>query len=253
MKLRVLGAFGSEGQGRRPSAFLIDDRVLLDAGTVAGALTLPQQLAVEHVLVSHAHLDHVAGLAFLTDTLACLPERRTVTVTSTEPIVQALRSSLFNNVVWPDFTRIPDPARPVVRCRALAENGPQRVGHLWVTPIGVSHTVPTVGFLVHDGTDGFVYSSDTGPTEALWKAARHVPGLRTIILECSFPDRLGQLAAVSGHMTPALVERELDKLPPDVPVRLFHVKPQFHDEVVAELARLDGRASLAEQDATYEL
>src|SRR5437879_13377201 len=112
MKLRVLGAFGSEGLGQRPSAFLVNDRVLVDAGTVSGALTGAEQLEVEHALISHSHLDHVAGLAFLTETLACCGAQRPVTVTSTAPVVEALRAAVFNNVVWPDLARIPETLTP---------------------------------------------------------------------------------------------------------------------------------------------
>src|SRR5215510_4665222 len=121
MKVRVLGAFGSEGLGQRPSAFLVNDRVLVDAGTVSGALTVPEQLDIEHALISHSHLDHVAGLAFLTETMACCGAQRPVTVTGTAPVVEALQKSVFNNVVWPDFARIPDTVSPVVKYRALVE------------------------------------------------------------------------------------------------------------------------------------
>jgi len=254
MKLRVLGAFGSEGLGQRPTAFLVNDRVLIDAGTVTGALTVPEQLAIDHALVSHSHLDHIAGLAFLTETLACYQTARPITVTSTGPVVEALRTAVFNNVLWPDFTQIPDPARPIVRYRTLVEEAEQRVGDLWVTPINVNHTVPAVGFIVHDGARGFVYSGDTGPTDALWKAVRGLTGIRAIMLECAFPNRLAPLAQAARHMTPDLVRRELDKLPPDVAVWVFHVKPQFREETAAELAQLDGdRVVLVEQDRTYTL
>ncbi|HEU5321329.1 MAG TPA: 3',5'-cyclic-nucleotide phosphodiesterase, partial [Methylomirabilota bacterium] len=97
------------------------------------------------------------------------------------------------------------------------------------------------------------FSGDTGPTEALWKAARGLRGLRAVVLECSFPDRLDDLARVAGHLTPRLVEREMDKLPADLPVWIFHVKPQFTEEIAAELARLAPRVSLLEQDKTYQL
>jgi ribonuclease BN (tRNA processing enzyme) len=254
MKLRVLGAFGSEGQGQRPSAFLVNDRILVDAGTVTGALDVPEQMAVDQALVSHAHLDHIAGLAFLAESLACCGTPRTVTVASTGPVVEGLRSSVFNNIVWPDFSQIPDPATPVVRFRTLIEDAEQRVGDLWVTPVNVSHSIPAVGFIIHDGASGFIYSGDTGPTDALWKTARGLTGLRAIILECAFPDRLADLAAAARHMTPALIRREMDKLPTDVPVLIFHIKPQFRDETADELSTIDGhRVSLVEQDKTYVL
>jgi ribonuclease BN (tRNA processing enzyme) len=253
MKIRVLGAFGGEGLGQRPSAFLVNDRLLIDGGSVTGALTVPEQLEVEHALVSHSHLDHVAGLAYLTDTLASSGARRPVTVASIEPVVDAVRSAVFNDVVWPDFAQIPE-GSPVVRYRTLIEGVEQRLGDLWVTPVPVTHTVPASGFILHDGTTGLIYSGDTGPTRALWEAARGLRGLRAVILECAFPNRLETLAEVARHMTPARIARELPKLPPDVPVLIFHVKPHFFEETAEELGRLDGaRVSIIEQDKTYEL
>ena len=254
MKIRVLGAFGSEGLGQRPSAFLVNDRTLVDAGSVTGVLSVLEQLAVDHVLISHSHLDHVGGLAYLTETLACANPPRPVTVTSIDPVVDALRSAVFNNIVWPDFSQIPSVAQPVVKYRRLVEDAEQRVGDLWVTPVAVTHTVPAAGFVVHDGSRGFVYSGDTGPTDALWKAVRGLTGIRAIILECAFPNRLGELAETARHMTPTRIERELDKLPSDVPVWIFHVKPQFYAETAEQLSRLDGnRVHLLEQDKVYSL
>ena len=253
MKIRVLGAFGGEGLGQRPSAFLINERVLIDAGTVSGALNVPEQLEIEHALVSHCHLDHIAGLGFLTETLACCGSDRPLTIASLEPIVDAMRTAIFNNVVWPDFTTIP-PESPVVQYRTLTPATEQRVGNLWVTPIAVTHTVPTSGFIVHDGTTGFVYSGDTGPTDAIWKAIKGLPGIRAVILECAFPNRMRKIADLAKHLTPDLVRREIDKLPPDVPVMIYHVKPQFYEETAAELQRISStRVQLLEQDKTYIL
>jgi ribonuclease BN (tRNA processing enzyme) len=260
MNLRVLGGYGSVGVHRRPSAFLINGRTLLDAGTVAAALDIPEQFSIEHALISHSHLDHTTGLAFLAETLALVseaegrPAARPVTVLSIAPVVAALRTSVFNNDLWPDFAAIP-PRAPVLACRDLAERREQRVGDLWVTPIAVDHSVPTSGFIVHDGRTGLVYSGDTAPTTAIWQAARDRRGLAAIILECSFPNRLEKLAALAKHMTPRLVERELDKLPPDIPVWIFHIKAPFYEETAEELSRIEGagRLVLLEQDKTYIL
>ena len=253
MKIRVLGAFGGEGLGQRPSAFLVNDTTLIDAGTVSGALSVPEQLEIEHALVSHSHLDHIAGLGFLTETLACCGSERPVTIASLEPVVDAMRTAVFNNVVWPDFATIP-PEAPVVRYRTLVEEAEQRVGDLWVTPVPVNHTVPTSGFIVHDGNAGFIYSGDTGPTKDLWRAAKGLRGIRAVLLECAFPNRMRKIADLAKHMTPDLIRAELDKLPPDVPVLIYHVKPQFYDETATELSRIGGnRVTLLEQDKTYIL
>ena len=254
MKIRVLGAFGAEGLAQRPAAFLVNDRLLLDAGTVGGALSVPEQVNIEHALLSHAHLDHVVGLAFLTETLALTEVRRPLTVASLEPVIHALRTSVFNDVAWPDFSQLPTPDNPVLQFRSLAGESEQRVGDLWVTPVPVSHTVPTSGFILHDGTTGVVFSGDTGPTDALWALAREQRLIRTVILECAFPNRLAALADVARHLTPRLIEREIDKLPPDVPIWIYHVKPQFTDEIGEELSRIGGgRVMLVEQDKNYSV
>jgi ribonuclease BN (tRNA processing enzyme) len=260
MYIRVLGGYGSPGVFQRPSAFLINSRTLLDAGTVPGALSVPEQCAIERALISHTHLDHTLGLAFLAETWALMSEAESHTVTrplsvlSTAPVVATLQASLFNNTAWPDFSRIP-PCGPVLQYGDLAEGREQRVGDLWVTPIAVHHTIPTCGFIVHDGHTGFVYSADTGPTAALWQAARKCRGLAAVILECSFPNRLGALAEVAGHLTPRHIERELDKVPPDLPVWIFHIKAPFYDETGEELTRIHGasRLVLLEQGKTYTL
>jgi ribonuclease BN (tRNA processing enzyme) len=252
MKIRVLGAYGAEGLAQRPSAFLVNDRILLDGGTVGGALASDEQLAIEHALVSHSHLDHVAGLAYLTETLALCAAQRPLTIASLDPVVTALRTSIFNDIVWPDFTKLPTATAPVLRFQPLKEDVEHQVGDLWVTPIAVNHTVPTSGFILHDGSSGLIYSGDTGPTDALWEAARDVRGLGAIILECAFPNRLTGLAEAARHMTPEMIRRELDKIPADVPVLIFHVKPQFHDEIGEELGAVGGALiTMLEQDRTY--
>jgi cAMP phosphodiesterase len=254
MKVKVLGAFGSEGLGQRPSSFLIDDQVLLDAGTVPGGLTLDEQSEVEHALLSHAHLDHTVGLAYLTDTLATALTHRSVTAVATAPVIEALRTHAFNNVLWPDFSTIPSPEVPVLAFRSLVEEAEQRVGNLWVTPVAVNHTVPTAGFIVHDGEVGFVYSGDTGPTERLWRSARGLQGLKVAIIETAFPSRLERLALAAGHLTPGLLQREIDKLPPDLAVWVFHIKPPFLQETAEELAKIDpARIHIVEQGKTYTI
>jgi cAMP phosphodiesterase len=254
LKVRVLGTYGSEGPGQRPSAFLVDDRVLVDAGTVGGALSVPEQIKIQHALISHAHLDHTAGLAFLTDTLAMVAADRRVTACSIAPVVDALRTHAFNDALWPDFTNIPSAAQPVLGFRTLPQEAESRVGELWVTPVPVEHTVATTGFIIHDGETGFVFSGDTGPTQRIWQVAREMRGLRALIVETAFPNRLTALAQASGHLTPEMLQREIDKMPADLPIWIYHIKPQLYQETAEELAKIDPtRIHILEQGKTYTL
>ena len=252
MNIRVLGAFGSEGPGQRPTAFLVNDRTLVDAGSVAGGIPLAEQLGIEHILLTHGHLDHLVGAAYLAETFATCNARRAVTLAGLPLVIDAVRTGIFNNVIWPDFAAIPREC-PAVVYRPIAPGTPHRFGDLSVTAVRVDHTVPAAGFIVHDGVSGFVYSGDTAPTEALWKAGRDVPGIRAVLLECAFPNRLADLANISRHMTPERVRLERKKLPRGVPVLIYHVKPQFADETAAELAQLGEDIAVVAQDKTYTI
>lgn len=255
MRLRVLGAYGSEAPGgKHPSAFLINERILLDAGCVTSVLNDAEQNAIENVLISHSHLDHVAGLGYLTEARILDGAVRPLTLCSSSAVIAAMRKSFFNNRVWPDFSMIPSAQAPVLRYRAMRPQVEHEVDGLKVTPVAVNHTVRTVGFVIREGEHSFVYSGDTGPTEALWQIVRKHREVRAAVIECSYPNRLGEIAEVAKHMTPRLLEREMAKLPHDLRVMIFHIKPQFLDETAAELRQINSeRIIVLEQGRTYDI
>ncbi|MBI1894401.1 MAG: 3',5'-cyclic-nucleotide phosphodiesterase [Candidatus Rokubacteria bacterium] len=244
MKIHVLGAGGGDRAGHRLPAFLVDDHLLLDAGGAAAALSLQAQDRVEYVVLSHAHLDHSVGLAFLADNRALSEETRPITALALEPVLADLRAHCFNDALWPDFSRLPTPENPTVRFRALPSEAESRVGRCSITAIPVHHTVPASGFLLDDGKVTLAYTGDTGPTVAFWQALRGTKRLKAVFAECSFPNRMEELAVATGHLTPALLRRELDRLPASFSVHVFHLKPAFYEETAEEVARLDAPIKL---------
>ncbi len=251
MKLRVLGCYGGELPDRRLPGFLIDDTLLVDAGSVTSVLPLTAQARIDHVLVSHAHLNHVVSLAFLIDNVVSL-RTSPVKVWSTAPILQNLRDHLFNNILWPDFTCIPSSSSPILSLRTLQAGRREEIGRFQVTAIPVHHPVATVGFIL-DGEEGsLVYTGDTGPTEQIWEAIRSLPSVRALIVETSFPNRLDAVAVASGHLTPHKLALEIQKVPTSVPVYIYHIKPQFLEEVIQEISRTFPRPfTLLEDGKTY--
>jgi ribonuclease BN (tRNA processing enzyme) len=257
MELRVLGCQGGSAPKRHLPGLLLDGTVLLEAGSVTSTLDLGEQLEIRHVLLSHAHLDHTAGLAYLADNRCCYRVSSgngpTLTVSSIPPVVEDLRAFLFNDRLWPDFSNIPTARDAVLSLQELEPGAPHLIGdRLTVIPVPVHHTVPTAGFIAHDGTSALVFSGDTGPTDQIWHIARELGHVGAIIVETSFPNRLGRVAECSGHLTPALLARELDKMPPG-PVWVYHLKPAFHDEIVEELTRLDGRVRVLSDGEVHVL
>ena len=246
MRIRVLGCYGAEFyQGGKtpkrynPSGFLFNKSVLLDAGTICGALTLPELKALRYIFLSHAHFDHVQSLPFLAETLYGKLERPIVVVGIPE-VIEVLQRHFFNDALWPDFTRIPSEKSPTLAYQVMQPGKPVEVEGLRVTAIQVSHIVPTVGFIVEGPKSAIVYSGDTWETSDIWKAAAHVDRLKAIFVESSFPDQLASLAKISGHLTPESTYREFQKLQrPDLPLYIYHIKPPYLAEVQKQIKALN--------------
>jgi len=239
VRLRVLGCSGGELGRHRTTCFLLDDTLAIDAGALTASLTLEELERVEHVVLTHGHLDHVKDVPLLADLLVGRRGRSLVVHASTA-CARTLAESLFNDRLWPDFTRIPDARRPIVKVVPFHPHRRFRAGAYTVDPVPVHHPVESVGFVISDGQDAIAVSGDTGPTTAFWELVNAAEDVRAILVETSFPSRLQALADVSGHLTPATLAVELEKLDRDgLPVFLYHLKPAFAAELRRELAALD--------------
>jgi cAMP phosphodiesterase len=251
--LKVLGCFGSELPGYRCPGFLVNGRLLLEAGTATSVLSWQEQLAVSDACVTHVHLDHVKELALLVDNrLGRAP--RPLVVTGTAEVVHSLRRDLFNDRIWPDFSRIPSRQRPTVVYRVIPEGRYARVAGLSVKPVRVQHPVAATAYILREPGASLLFTGDTGPTASVWKAARGLRDLAAVITECSFPSEMESLAAASGHLTPSLLARELERLGrPEVPVFIYHMKPLYVEAISQELSGLDRRIEMLHQGRTYSL
>jgi glyoxylase-like metal-dependent hydrolase (beta-lactamase superfamily II) len=248
VKIRVLGCHGSEQLIEQSSGFhqcrtcgfLINDCVMVDAGTIGAALTLSEQKRIRQILLTHLHFDHIKGLPTFADNLAEAGEP--VAVTCTADVLEWLRAHIFNGAVYPDFFKLPSPQRPVFTCRPVEAQMPSDICGLQVTAVRVNHSVPAVGFVIRDGSAAFLYSGDTFETDELWATARREPMLKAAFIETSFPDELADVAVASRHLTPALLAREFHKIGrPDVPLYVYHLKPRWRDVIERQLAQLNIR------------
>ena len=251
MKLRVLGCSGGSVKDRFLSCFLLNDHIALDAGGLTGPLTLDEQLRVRHVIVSHTHLDHNCGLPFFVDNIFGRLDEP-VMVYGTKAVVDSLTRHMFNDELWPDFTKLPSEDEPTVRFQEIHIEKPFTIGELTFTPIEVEHLIPTAGFLVEDGERSILYTSDTGPTDRVWEVASAQDNLEAVITEVSFANDAGTLAHASGHMTPDILAGELKKLTKQVRVLITHTKPGHLPQIEAQLKKLNlPGVELIVQDKTY--
>lgn len=254
MRLRVLGCSGGIGGGRHTTSLLVDEDILIDAGSGVTRLTLDELARVEHLFLTHSHLDHVLSLPLLLDSVA--GERRgPLTVHGLPEVLQILRDHIFNWRIWPDFARIPTPEAPWLAYRSLMPGESRDLAGRRITAIPAHHVVPACGYLMAGQAGSLLFSGDTSSHPALWEWAERAPDLRHLIIETSFPDALVELARVSQHYCPRTLAADLAAFRPDVPVWITHLKPGSEQQIMTEIqAALPGRpiAALAEEQC-FEL
>jgi ribonuclease BN (tRNA processing enzyme) len=234
MKLRVLGCSGGIGGSLRTTSFLIDGDILIDAGTGVGELTLEELKRIDHVFVTHSHLDHVAYIPFIVDTVGWMREQP-LTVHATQATLEILREHLFNWKIWPDFTCIPNPDIAYMRYEMLHLGQTVSLGGRRITPLPANHVVPAIGFQIDSGAASLVFSGDTTSNDALWHEVNRIANLRYLIIETAFGNKEKELAVVSKHLCPSLLAEELKKLRGRPEVYITHFKPGEADLTMREV------------------
>jgi ribonuclease BN (tRNA processing enzyme) len=239
--IRVLGCSGSIAAGSRTTSFLLDDDVLIDAGTGVGDLTLDELAKIDHILVSHSHLDHVLSIGLLADSVA---RRRVaaapIVVHALPATLAALRVHIFNGVIWPDFTRLPSAEQPLLAFAPFAIGDVLALGERRVEVLPAVHTVPAVGFAVLAEEGAWVFTGDTGPNPALWQRLRNMK-VAHLVIETAFSDEERALAKISSHLCPAMLGKELTQLEGSVAVHITHIKPGEVEAVMAQIGALGSR------------
>jgi Cft2 family RNA processing exonuclease len=240
MRLRVLGCSGGIG-GRhlRTTSFLVDSDILIDAGTGVGDLSLAELSLIDHIFVTHSHLDHVTSIPFIVDTVGGM-RSRPIAVHATRATTEILRNHLFNWAIWPDFTEIPTAEAPFMRFHEVEPGKTVSIGGRHITPIPANHTVPAVGYHLDSGQASLVFTGDTGAHDTLWKIVNRIANLKYLIIETAFSNKERQLAEVSRHLWPAKLAEELAKLERDAEVFVTHLKPGEIELTMQEIEECAG-------------
>ena len=248
MQIRVLGCSGSIAAGSRTTSFLLDESVLIDAGTGVGDLTLDEMARIDHIFITHSHLDHVLSIGLLADSVTrkrAAGARPPVLVHALPATIAALKLHILNGVIWPDFTRLPTADEPVLALHAIEIGDVVEVAGRRVEVLSAAHTVPAVGYAVHGSQGAWVFTGDTGPNPALWKRLSTLR-LAVLIIETAFRDDEHELASISGHLCPAMLAAELAQLPGNgFDVFITHIKPGEVDAVMSEIAALGSERCVA--------
>ena len=226
MMVNILGASGGVCPGNQATSYLIDGKLLIDAGSVATALSVEDQAQVQWIMISHTHLDHIKDLAFICDN--CFGMKAHPYEVYTSPTSKKIiETHLLNDKIWPDFSKLPTRDHPTIHLNEVKSEASFTVGDYSITAVAVNHPNEAFGFIVERGATTLVFTQDSGPTDRIWELACKRPNLKGIFTEVSFPNELKKVAKDSQHQTPETLSFELMKMPPEVPVYLGHLKPHF--------------------------
>jgi cAMP phosphodiesterase len=235
MRLKVIGCSGGIGGSLRTTSLLLDHDVLIDAGTGVGDLDLDQLARIDHVFVTHSHLDHVTSIPFLVDTVGAMRSQPLVVHALPETIAD-LQAHLFNWKLWPDFTQIPTADQPLLRFSPVTVGQGVVISNRTITPVPANHVVPAVGYALNSGNASLVFTGDTCSSDELWRAVNNIGNLRHLIIETSFPDAERELAIQAKHLCPSLLAEQLAMLKQPVEVYITHLKPGEGDKIMREIA-----------------
>ena len=240
MKLRILGCSGGIGGNLRTTSMLVDHDILIDAGTGVGDLSMIELALIDHVFVTHSHVDHIASIPLLVDTVGWMRDKP-LTVHAITETVDILKAHLFNWKLWPDFTRIPDASRPMLRYETIEVGQTRDMDGRLITPLPANHIVPAVGYRIDSGRASLVYTGDTTTNDALWREVNAIGNLRYLIIETAFCNREKDLAIASKHLCPSLLAAELEKLAVPAEIYITHLKPGEIELTMREVESCAGK------------
>ncbi len=235
MQIKVLGCSGGIGGDRRTTSLLVDDDVLIDAGTGVGDLTLDALLKIDHIFVTHTHLDHIACIPLLLDTVMGL-RTKPVTVHATAEVINIFKQHIFNWLIWPNFNLIPDPANPFLIYNEISIGHAVGVNHKTITALPANHVIPAVGYQVDSGANSLVFTGDTAGSKDFWQVVNKINNLKYLIIETAFSNAEVELAALSKHLCPNTLAQELMHLALQPQIFITHLKPGEDATIMQEIA-----------------
>lgn len=245
MQIKVLGCSGAIGGTARTTSFLVDNDVLIDSGTGVGDLTHGEMSAIDHIFLTHSHLDHIAHMPLLIDSVAHNRDKP-ITLYARQETIRAIQDHIFNWQIWPDFTAVPTPEKPFAVFREMPPGSTVELNGRRFRSVEVNHTVPAVAYIVGSGSGSFAFSGDTSATDAFWEAVNECEDLKHVVIETTFTDAERELSDLAKHLCPELLAQELAKLKSAAEIHITHLMPGQTGEIMEQIAaHYDGKAPTA--------
>ncbi|MBR6245378.1 3',5'-cyclic-nucleotide phosphodiesterase [bacterium] len=243
LSILPLGCYGSDLENKKCISMQLTPSTVIDTGSLMSSLDIPQLLEVQNIILTHSHFDHIKNLPIFADFKLSLGSN-SFTVYTTETIMNQVKEHIFNDLIWPDFTKLPNSKKPTIRFQPIEFDKPFTLDGIEIIPIRVAHVVESLGFIFRKDGKAVAYSGDTGVCDDFVNYINDMPEVKTICWESSFPNRLERLAVVSKHLTPSMLGHELEKINRLCSVYTFHLKPNLENEIVMDLKSIQTKMKI---------
>ena len=235
--LLPLGCYGSDLENRKCISMQITPSTVIDAGALLSSFNTAQLLEIHNIIITHSHFDHIKDLPTFSDFMLSFGKHR-FNIYTTQTIMNELKLNILNDLIWPDFTKLPNSKTPTINFKPIEFDRPFTIDATEFIPIEMNHLVESLGFIIRKKGKVFAYSGDTGICDNFIEHIKQEPKIKTLCWETSFPDRLENLAEVSKHLSPSMLETELSKLTRNYEVHLFHLKPNLEKEIIRDIGNI---------------
>ncbi|WP_368029281.1 HD domain-containing phosphohydrolase [Arcobacter sp. s6] len=250
--IKILGASGSKSKHLNTTSFQIYRDIVVDAGNIMNALGSDAQY-INHVFLTHSHADHITDLPFVIETFFEIRETP-LTIYALKETIEVIKKHSFNDAIWPDFTKIklPKTNEYSLILKEIKIDEIIQIHDYTIKAIPAVHIKGSCGFVISKKENAFIVSGDTYKNPKIWDEINKNPKIKALLLECSFPDKMDELAKVSNHLTPKLIAEELKTLKrTDLSIFLYHLKPVFLKEIKKDIKKhgiLNFRGKILEEN-----
>ena len=240
--IKILGAYGTKASGYGTSSIALDNSVTIDAGNLLDALG-DSSIDIEHIWLTHSHLDHIVDIAYILDNYF-IQRKKKLYIYGLPETIQALKENFLNDTLWPDFSKIAltDSKDMAVEYREIEIAARYEIGeNKYLEPFGTDHTVASCGYIYTQQKSAIMIATDTYSLENIILLLQERNNIKSLIIECSFPNSMELLAKESKHLTPSLLFDQLKSLKRrDIKIYINHIKPIYIDLISLEIAEYKG-------------
>jgi HD-GYP domain-containing protein (c-di-GMP phosphodiesterase class II)/phosphoribosyl 1,2-cyclic phosphodiesterase len=241
--IKVLGAYGAKAKGLGTSCFYLNSKNIIDAGNVLDSLG-EESKDIEKIWITHSHLDHISDIAYIIDNDFAVRTKSLEIIALPQTIV-SIKEHYFNNILWPDFSKIPlkDSSQMAVVYKELELQKVYKLNeNEFIKAFETDHIVESCGFIYTKNENSVLITSDTYSLVTAINEINTDKSIKSIVVECSFPSNLEDLAKNSKHLTPKSLFEKLENVKrDDISLYINHIKPIYKNKILEEIECFRGK------------